>query len=145
MAEKEWKEYYDKDKNTEYQRRWRAKNVEKVREIARKSYQKHREERLRYEAEVRSSPEFKKAKREKYKQKRIDVLKHYSPELKCQRCGFADIRALTIDHVHGGGNKHRKELGGSGRLYYWLKKNNYPEGYQVLCMNCQFIKEVRLI
>jgi hypothetical protein len=72
---------------------------------------------------------------------RIDALKHYSPELKCQRCGFSDIRALSIDHINNDGSKHRKEIGKGRAIYYWLKNNNYPEGYQVLCMNCQFIKE----
>lgn len=61
----------------------------------------------------------------------------------CKRCGFDDIRALSIDHVNGGGNKHRRELGKSATgswFYRWLVKNGFPEGFQVLCMNCQFIK-----
>jgi len=62
-------------------------------------------------------------------------------------CGFADIRALSIDHIDGGGNKHRRFLGfglfGAGQKFYsWLKKEGYPEGYQTLCMNCQWIKRV---
>jgi len=60
----------------------------------------------------------------------------------CVKCGFSDIRALSIDHVNGGGTKHRRELkGGYGRMMYvWLRRNGYPSGYQTLCMNCQFIK-----
>ena len=27
-----------------------------------------------------------------------------------------------------------------GNLYNWLIKNNFPSGFQTLCMNCQFIK-----
>lgn len=54
---------------------------------------------------------------------------------------FTDIRILTIDHINGGGAKHRKQLGNSAsRFYRWLIKHNYPEGYQVLCMNCEWIK-----
>jgi len=26
------------------------------------------------------------------------------------------------------------------RFYYWLRRQGYPEGYQTLCMNCQWIK-----
>jgi len=26
--------------------------------------------------------------------------------------------------------------GGSATLYLWLEKQNYPEGFQVLCANC---------
>ncbi len=55
---------------------------------------------------------------------------------------YTTLAALSIDHINGGGSKHRKELGGGGTKFYrWLKKHNYPEGFQVLCMNCQFIKK----
>lgn len=76
---------------------------------------------------------------------------HYSPELKCigldeNGCKFncSDIRCLTIDHINGGGTKEReKNKIPSGQAFYtWLKKNGYPDGYQVLCMNCQFIKRI---
>lgn len=52
---------------------------------------------------------------------------------------------LSADHIKGGGFKQRKELkiGAGYHFYAWLRKNNYPEGYQVLCMNCQFIKRVK--
>jgi hypothetical protein len=74
-----------------------------------------------------------------------EVMRHYSPELKCQRCGFSDIRALSIDHIDGKGAEHRRQLGiirghGGRSIYIWLKKNNFPVGFQILCMNCQWIK-----
>jgi hypothetical protein len=48
---------------------------------------------------------------------------------------------MTIDHVNGGGNKHRKELQLWGeKLYIWLRRNNYPPGFQVLCANCNQAK-----
>lgn len=57
---------------------------------------------------------------------------------KCSRCGFdSDPDALQIDHIDGGGNGHRKEIGQS-KTYSWLKKNGYPTGYRVLCANCNF-------
>ena len=77
------------------------------------------------------------------------VFGHYSKEeIKCQNpnCavpgGMRDIRALTIDHLYNNGTQHRKKIGGltGMRFYYWLKRNNYPEGFQILCMNCQLIK-----
>lgn len=78
------------------------------------------------------------------KQKRIipklKVVTHYSNStMKCAKCGFSDMRALSVDHIEGNGNKHRKEVKGC-RLYQWLIKNKYPKGFQILCMNCQFIK-----
>lgn len=48
------------------------------------------------------------------------------------------MACLSIDHIKGGGNKHLKLI--KGNLYNWLIKNNFPTGFQTLCMNCQFIK-----
>jgi hypothetical protein len=70
---------------------------------------------------------------------RIAVINHYGG--KCVCCGENNIEFLAIDHIDGGGNKHRNELGGGGsRFYLWARKNNYPEGYQVLCHNCNMAK-----
>lgn len=72
------------------------------------------------------------------------VLSYYSSgKPVCARCGFDDIRALSIDHINSNGGVHRKELSRSARgsgFYWWLKLNGFPDGYQVLCMNCQWIK-----
>ena len=46
---------------------------------------------------------------------------------------------LQIDHIDGGGTKHRREIG-VGMLYKWLRRNNYPAGFQTLCANCNFAK-----
>jgi hypothetical protein len=59
----------------------------------------------------------------------------------CSRCGFSDRRALSIDHINGGGNEHRKKIKAAGTAFYvWLVRNKFPQGFQTLCMNCQFIK-----
>ena len=63
----------------------------------------------------------------------------------CVKCGFNDSRALQIDHINNDGAEERKKLFGSRldagiRFYYYLKRNNFPEGYQVLCANCNIIK-----
>lgn len=69
---------------------------------------------------------------------RLEVLIHYSrnPPL-CSCCGEKMIKFLTIDHINGNGCKERKATKhfGSG-FYVWLRKNSYPEGYRVLCYNC---------
>jgi len=67
------------------------------------------------------------------------VISHYSDKsMKCQKCGFSDMRALSLDHIDGGGSKHLKEI--KTNLYSWVIKNNFPKMFQVLCMNCQWIK-----
>lgn len=50
---------------------------------------------------------------------------------------------LHIDHVDGGGNEERRELGGGDRLARVLRKLGFPPGYQVLCANCNHAKGMR--
>lgn len=66
------------------------------------------------------------------------VLSHYSCGVpSCACCGENALEFLAIDHIDGGGAKQKRELGGCGsRLYRWLRQNHYPEGYRVLCHNC---------
>jgi hypothetical protein len=91
--------------------------------------------------------------KEKYKLKRFnlkkEVMEHYcGGEIHCQcpsgNCKVNDIEFMTIDHIKGDGAEHRKEIrlgkgikgAGGSPMYNWLKKNNYPEGFRVLCYNC---------
>lgn len=80
-----------------------------------------------------------KAAQARYRKKvRLKVLEHYGG--KCQCCGEDKYEFLSIDHINGGGNKHRKENGlltGQG-TYRWLIRNNFPKGFRVLCHNCNF-------
>ena len=76
-------------------------------------------------------------------QLRMNVLYHYGGNPpKCACCGVDHIEFLCIDHINGGGNKHRKEINlfGGHNFYRWLIKNNYPSGFQVLCFNCNSSK-----
>lgn len=58
----------------------------------------------------------------------------------CCLCPESRIGALTIDHINGGGRGHRQSLGGGNVLYRWLKTQNYPPGYRVLCSNCNWLE-----
>lgn len=75
-------------------------------------------------------------------QLKMDAFNAYGgPECAC--CHDKRIEALNIDHVDGGGNKHRAEVsGGNGGhpSYSWLKQNDYPPGFQVLCFSCNNVK-----
>jgi hypothetical protein len=46
---------------------------------------------------------------------------------------------LTIDHEKNDGAEERKKYGSS--LYLYLRKN-FPDGYQTLCHNHQWKKEI---
>jgi len=61
---------------------------------------------------------------------------------KCVCCGESHEEFLAIDHIDGGGGKQRRESGRSGgsSTYQWLKSKGWPEGYQVLCHNCNLSK-----
>lgn len=62
-----------------------------------------------------------------------------------QKMWFSDIRALTLDHINDNGAKERQKIFGKrdrcGTIFYiWIRRQGYPEGYQVLCMNDQWLK-----
>jgi hypothetical protein len=57
---------------------------------------------------------------------------------KCVGCGETEIVVLSLDHIKQDGHLYRAEQGTGTRLYQWLRKNDYPPGFRVLCMNCQF-------
>ena len=60
---------------------------------------------------------------------------------KCAHCGFADARALQIDHRHGGGSRHKKSFRSSHAYYKSILADpDRMEKYQILCANCNWIK-----
>ena len=81
--------------------------------------------------------------RDKGRDLRRLVLQKYGD--KCVCCNESTPEFLSIDHINGGGNKHRQSLGKNGTkggsFYLWLRRNNFPkEGFQLLCHNCNFAK-----
>jgi len=79
------------------------------------------------------------ARRFEYKLKAFD---HYGG-VKCQCCGIENPVFLTIDHVNNDGNAHRKtDWLARNNIYQWLHKHKYPEGFQVLCWNCNMGKQI---
>lgn len=95
--------------------------------------------------EKRKTREYRTDEQARFATTKLEVLAHYGKDSKpvCAVCGESRVLCLTIDHINGGGRKHRAAVtGGSGgsRFYYWLKRNGYPDGYQTLCMNDNFLK-----
>jgi len=65
----------------------------------------------------------------------------------CACCGEDQPEFLSIDHKNNDGAAHRKSLQTSTQrgtggwvMYLQLRKLGFPEGYQVLCMNCNWGK-----
>jgi hypothetical protein len=57
----------------------------------------------------------------------------------CTNCPETNSNFLTIDHINNDGYEHRKLAGPN--IAQWLRRNDYPEGFQVLCMNCNWGKK----
>jgi hypothetical protein len=69
---------------------------------------------------------------------KLKVLDSYGGR-RCVGCGIENIYVLQVDHIHGGGNKHAREIGGRSKMYRWLRDNNYPPGFRILCANCNIL------
>ncbi len=65
------------------------------------------------------------------------VIEHYGG--KCTCCGELTYEFLTVDHINNDGAQHRREMPGKN-LYHWLINSNFPEGFQILCYNCNCAK-----
>jgi hypothetical protein len=87
------------------------------------------------EKQKRYKKAFNRNSERKRKKWRLTVLNHYGKKCKC--CNEKNLEFLCIDHINGGGNKHKKSLKIRGRSFYrWLIRNNFPKGYRTLCHNC---------
>jgi len=96
-------------------------------------YEKNRnEERLKRQKEIKK-----------------ECFQHYAKDqIKCEICGITNIDVLCIDHINGNGNIERKKYCGNPReggtpFYFKLKRMNYPDGYRLLCLNCNHIEAIK--
>lgn len=70
---------------------------------------------------------------------------------RCSCCGETEPMFLTIDHMNRDGSTHRRLIAKQKSIkslktdyramtgiatYYWLERNRFPPGFQVLCSNC---------
>lgn len=69
---------------------------------------------------------------------KADVIEGYGGACRC--CGEAEPQFMTLDHIDGGGSAHKKAVNGNQMIYSFLRANNYPSGYQLLCFNCNSAK-----
>lgn len=138
----------NKEKHYLYNKNWKLRNKDKVKAASKRDYTKNKDRWKRYYSEHprhlnKVYWEMNKEKtRNWHRVNRHKVLMHYSKgTLVCGHCGFSDIRGLCLDHINDDGTEDRKMWGSGGRLYNNIIKNGYPSKYQVLCANCNQIKE----
>jgi hypothetical protein len=90
---------------------------------------------------------------------RLKILLHYSKSLSnsnvpCCACCGEDFHVdfLALDHIAGrrqmDSETELKKLGYSSEFHHntlarWIIKNNFPEGFQILCQNCNFAKGMK--
>jgi hypothetical protein len=56
----------------------------------------------------------------------------------CVCCGETQLEFLSIDHINNDGREDRQQHKSwvGSQFYYWLVRNNFPPGYQIMCLNC---------
>lgn len=87
--------------------RWRSKNRDKMRQHYRKENRR----------------------------KRTLILDLYGGGCAC--CGETRYEFLCVDHINGGGNRHRELKGTGHRMWKDIADEGYrPDKYRVLCHNC---------
>jgi len=131
-----------------YKAKYYKENHSAILRQAKKRYALHGEE-IRAKERIRG--------KEQRNKERMMAFTHYAgnpPRCMCKGkdcwhtglCPVADIRGLTIDHPNNNGAEERRRIGyGGWRFYVWLRLHNYPEGYEVWCILCNFIKAQNLI
>lgn len=110
--------------DAEYYRRYREANRERINADHRRWYARNKDK--------------------AYANSRKHILRLYANIRKrygsvCVKCGFSDVRALQIDHIKGGGTRHRKTFKNDYNYYRYVR--DAPDGvFQMLCANCNAIK-----
>lgn len=142
---------------------WYERNKERIAERNRRNYESDPEfHRNRARAWRRANPDkFREQKRrnwpahyarhrEGYRVKKVNWDRDLKAEVitayggRCVCCGENTFEFLSIDHVNNDGAAHKRMLKSAKvgqNMYRWLKKHNFPkDGFQLLCMNCNFAK-----
>jgi hypothetical protein len=123
----------------EYQLRYKETHREELWEKNQRYWAEHRTEKKIYYETHRD--EYRSRKQRTEDALRANTFRRYGNRCAC--CGTTDN--LTIDHLNGGGNKHRAAIGLGARaagipFYRWLYRMYYPPGYQTLCRRCNTSK-----
>jgi hypothetical protein len=128
----------NREKFNQRMRDWREANREKAREQAREWRNRKLENGTPEEVAAMRAAEAAKTKRLQAECK--DAVFAAYGGYRCACCSEGERLFLSIDHINNDGNIERNSgaYSGSGSGFYqWLRKQGFPAGYQVLCMNCQ--------
>lgn len=121
-------------KQLEYHRKYRETNIENRRKWNKEWIENNREKYNAQKAKYRDNT-------------KIEVFTYYGKwNISCVICWFNNLDWLCLDHINNDWNEHRKQMWVTRRVwintYEKLRKDWYPEWIQILCANCNQIKEV---
>ncbi len=131
-----------------YYRKWRVLNRAKLNFKSRQRYKRNPEkEKLRHKIWASQNKnrlrKYVRQFRNKNKSRINENQRNYRASVKhevfmryggyqCVCCGETEKIFLTIDHIYKSGKSPYERQ----QLYMWLKRQNFPEGFRVLCFNC---------
>lgn len=155
MKQREWSRRY-RESHIEYGQKYREAHRDELRIKGRRYYAAHRENARAYRRHQRVTnnevvnayhrnysamhrERLNELSRRNHAKLRADVLSGYDG--KCADCGEMRAAFLTLDHVYNDGAQHRKGLEGGG-VYRWARRHKFPPSLQILCWNCNIIKQV---
>jgi len=95
ISAKKYRQGVGKELHREAASRWQKSHPERIRELSRQNYKKVKD----------------------------IIFEHYG--LVCVCCGETTYEFLTIDHIDGNGNEHRRQIKRYS-LYHWLRKKQFP-------------------
>jgi 5-methylcytosine-specific restriction endonuclease McrA len=124
----------------EYMKKYRETHREEIRANGRRFRAAHLKEERERVREWNKTPAAK-ISQKKYRDKvRAEVEAAYGGA--CKECGSPEN--LEVHHVHGNGNEHRRSIKrGAGQGFYrWLREQNFPPGFALLCYTCHRMKHV---
>lgn len=142
-----------REKNKEHLAEYYEKNKDKMKTYS-KNWRNNPENKLRIK-NLNSSPQYLAKQKEHRDNLQMQVFLAYSKRHSnnnipcCRCCGQTHVKFLAVDHIAGkkqmdsepelvklGYNSKFKSTG----LKRWIVKNNFPDGFQILCHNCNLAK-----
>ena len=146
----EYKAVDKKHKQTPEYKKWAKKHA--------KEYHEKPEVKAMY-WEIRNTPESLANAKNERNTRRLKILKHYSKlhsnsNIPCCNCCGENFHVdfLALDHIAGKRQmdlepelkklKYSSKLKGMN-LHRWIIRNNFPDGFQILCTNCNFAKGMK--
>ena len=131
------KEYYQKHKEgiSKRQREYNLRNKEKLSEYKSKWREDNRSRRIKEAKEYykNNKVDISIRRSERHKENKNTCIKHYSGgTMQCAICDVDNINMLVLDHINNDGHKDRRC---TNSLYYYLIREGFPLGFQVLCAN----------